>query len=226
MFQLAIPEIPKSDDKSDTPEPLETRTFEFVTITTQPSTMSQSGTSKQVRTQAMRDYLRKQNKEAITGIPEVLSAVALEEPSQYKGRFKLNTWTHKAKRKSPNARKQKSRDVEIEVASEALVTQGAKGRMKDESWQAINAGRLPNSVFSVNGRLDPFNTLAVQLGPHSEKILTHCQSPELTSGFPRSQSPLATMLLSPLPWLQFLVVVADNSRRFRYDHLHHEFCSR
>lgn len=177
MFPLAIRDISNTDDKSSTPEPLEARTFEFVTITSQPSTMSQSGTSKQVRTQAMRDYLRKQNKEAITGIPEVLTAVTLEEPSQYKGRFKLNTWTHKAKKKSSNARKQKSRDVEFEVASEALVTQGAKGETENHAWQAIDAGLLPNSAFSANGRLDPFNTLAIQLGPHSEKILTHCQFP-------------------------------------------------
>ncbi|KAE9375227.1 hypothetical protein N431DRAFT_555700 [Stipitochalara longipes BDJ] len=163
-------------DKSNAPEPLDTKTFEFVTITSEPSTMSQNGTSKQVRTQAMRDYLRKQNKEAITGVREVVSAVTLEEPSQYKGRFKLNTWTHKAKKKSSSARKSKSRGVELlelEVASQALVTQGANGELKDQSWQDINAGRLPNSAFSVNHRLDPFDSLAVQLGPHSEKLLTH-----------------------------------------------------
>ncbi|PMD44826.1 hypothetical protein L207DRAFT_562146 [Hyaloscypha variabilis F] len=176
IFKVAIPGISNADDKSDLPEPLESRTFEFVTITSQPSTMSQNGTSKQVRTQAMRDYLRKQNKEAITGVPEIVSAVTLEKPSQYKGRFKLNTWTHKAKKKSTNSRKTKSQNVEIvelEVPSQALVTQGASVGLEDQTWQGINAGQFPNSVVSINRRLDPFDTLAIQLGPHSEKILTH-----------------------------------------------------
>jgi len=224
IFKVAIPGISNADDKSDLPEPLESRTFEFVTITSQPSTMSQNGTSKQVRTQAMRDYLRKQNKEAITGVPEIVSAVTLEKPSQYKGRFKLNTWTHKAKKKSTNSRKTKSQNVEmleLEVPSQALVTQGASVGLEDQTWQGINAGQFPNSVVSINRRLDPFDTLAIQLGPHSEKILTHCQSPYLNSGFIRNQLPPLT---SPLPLLRFWLAHADISRRLRYDYLHHEFC--
>jgi hypothetical protein len=129
----------------------------------------------------MRDYLRKQNKQAITGVSEVASAVTLAEPSRYKGRFKLNTWTHKAKKKSLDARKARPRDVEREVASQELILHGGSPRSSSElegqGWQPINARRLPNPVFSVNGRIDPFDSLAVQLGPHSDNLLVHCQSP-------------------------------------------------
>lgn len=141
--------------------------------------MTQNGTSKQVRAQAMRDYLRKQTKEAITGVPEVVSAVSLEEPAQYKGRFKLNTWTHKAKTKALNAQKSRSRDLEEGMTAQSLVARGRNGGAENQEWQAINPGRLPNSVFSVNGRLDPFESLAIQLGPHSENLLVHCQLPHV-----------------------------------------------
>lgn len=129
----------------------------------------------------MRDYLRKQNKEAITGVPEVVSNVTLEEPSRYKGRFKLNTWSHKAKTKATNKRKARSRDVEGQAASQAMVLQGgdltSSEGLEDQGRRPINSVRLPNPVFSGNGRLDPFNSLAIQLGPHSENLLVHCQFP-------------------------------------------------
>ena len=126
----------------------------------------------------MRDNLRKQTKEAITGVPEILPPpVTLEEPSQYKGRFKLNSWTHKAMTKSLNTRKARPGDVEDGVVSQEIVVQRGNGGVEDREWQAMNAGRLPNSVFSINGHLDPFETLAIQLGPDSENLLVHCQIP-------------------------------------------------
>lgn len=174
-----MPDTSNAGTESDESESLESKTFEFVTITSQPSAINRKATSKTVRTQAMRDYLRKQNKEAITGIPEVASAVSLEEPSRYKGRFKLNTWTHKAKRKSVEGRKGRSRDVGEQIKSQAMVVRGgdvaASLALETQGWNPISPRHLPNSVFSVSGRLDPFDSLAIQLGPQSENILNHCQ---------------------------------------------------
>ena len=182
---VSVPAISNPDDKSDTAEPLETKTFEFVTITNQPSKVNRDETSRQVRTQAMRDYLRKQTKEAITGVAEVVSAVILEEPSQYKGRFKLNTWTHKTKTKSLNAGKARSKDVGEQAARQGMVLNdwGAAnfGNLRSHEWQSTRAGRLPNLVISVNARLDPFDSLAIQLGPHSENLLVHCQLPRVVT---------------------------------------------
>lgn len=181
MFRISIPDRSNADNESDESEPLEAKSFEFVTITSQPSAINRKETSKTVRTQAMRDYLRKQNKEAITGVSEVVSAVTLEEPARYKGRFKLNTWTHKAKKKATNASNAKSRNVGDRAESQAVVvlggeTTGSAG-LGSQGWKPISANHLPNSVFSVSSRLDPFDSLAVQLGPHSENLLVHCQLP-------------------------------------------------
>ena len=185
------PEISNPDDKATTLEPEERRTFEFVTITSQPSATNRNETSKQVRTQAMRDYIRKQTKEAITGVTEVVSHVNLEEPSRYKGRFKLNTWSHKTKTKATNARNAKLRDLDERETVEEVAVRGqdvAKvGDLEFQGWQAITPMRLPNPVFSSYGRMDPFNSLAIRLGPSSENLLIHCQSTLLFSAMIRFQ---------------------------------------
>jgi hypothetical protein len=143
--------------------------------------MTTNGTSKQVRTQAMRDYLRKQTKEAITGVPEIVAPpVTLDKPSQYKGRFKLNTWTHKGNAKSLNGRKAGSRIIAGMEANQGIVAQRGNKQVDDREWQAMNAGGLSISVFSANGRLDPFNSLPILLGPHSENLLVHCELPHGT----------------------------------------------
>jgi hypothetical protein len=184
---------------------VETKTFEFVTITSQPSALNRNETSKRVRTQAMRDYLRKQNKEAITGVSEVVSPVALEEPSRYKGRFKLNTWTHKAQKKWTNARNKKSQDVEEGIADQELnslsrSSPSSEGR-GDAGWRATSPLQLPNPVFS---RLDPFDSLAIQLKPQSENLLIHCQLPlnviTHTPSFPQTPRFFATHI-APSPTL-------------------------
>lgn len=178
--------------------------------------MMTNGTSKQVRTQAMRDYLRKQTKEAITGVPEILPPpVTLEEPSQYKGRFKLNSWTHKAKTKSLNTRKARPRDVEDGVVSQEIVVQRGNGGAEDR--QAMNAGRLPNSVFSINGLLDPFETLAIQLGPYSENLLVHCQIPHASY----SHIIFLVVYSRAIPFL-FWLVNADILLPSRFDYIQHE----
>ena len=176
---------------------METKTFEFVTITSQPSALNRNETSKRVRTQAMRDYLRKQNKEATTGVPEVVSPVALEEPSRYKGRFKLNTWTHKAQKRSTTARNTKSQHVEKGIADQALTSLSRSSPSSEEpghaGWRGTSPLQLPNPVFS---RLDPFDSLAIQLKPQSENLLIHCQLPHSviahTPSFPPTPRFLAT----------------------------------
>jgi hypothetical protein len=146
--------------------------FEFVTITGQPTSITRNETSKKVRTQAMRDYLRKQNKQAMTGIVEVVRSVNPKEPSRYKGRFKLNTWSHKNQTKVIN---KVTQDSKVPKAKKKVTNEIAWGNGLDV-WRPGKAYHSPNPVFSVNpGTLDPFDTLAIKLGPLSERLLVHCQ---------------------------------------------------
>jgi hypothetical protein len=156
-----------------TTKPLNTRTFEFVTVINEPSVVDRHETSKKVRTQAMRDYLRKQTKEAVTGVPEVVTSVILEEPSRYKGRFKLNTWSHKSKKKGTGARNLEPRGVKRRESTEEV----HGGEVVASGWQPIGPLLLPNRVFSVNRILDPFDSLSIPLEPQDEKLLVHCQLP-------------------------------------------------
>jgi hypothetical protein len=120
----------------------------------------------------MRDYLRKQNKQAMTGIVEVVTSVNPESPSWYKGRFKLNTWSHKNQAKSINKVTRNTKNPEaINETTNGVVSNGAMG-----VWRPMKAYQSPNTAFYPSpGGLDPFDTLSIKLGPHSERLLVHCQ---------------------------------------------------
>jgi hypothetical protein len=138
--------------------------LEFVTITGRPTTKNSPETSKQVRTQAMRDYLWK-HKQASSGVVKIVESVDPEEPSTYKGRFKLNTWSHKIKTKSKHKRQVRS-EVDLDVVHlRGTVGEGASG----------GHFPAPRLSFSFGTGLDPFNALAIPLTPSRDQILEHCE---------------------------------------------------
>jgi hypothetical protein len=155
--------------------------LEFITITGKPSDTNRNETSKKVRTQAMRDYLRKQNRQALSGVVEIVANANPEEPSQYKGRFKLNSWSHKAQTKSLQSRRVADRKLVVRPRVIELVQpqiRPSTAVAPDDSvpdvqmWQP----QYPNSVFSLDTRrVDPFDSLSINLGPRSEKLLVHCE---------------------------------------------------
>lgn len=137
----------------------------------------------------MRDYLRKQNRQAITGVVEVVASVKPEEPARYRGRFKLNTWSHKTKAKALNARREKG------LTSEATAKRHNRKTsiLADDDTQLVLSrpweNRSPNPVFFLDEyRIDPFDSLVVKLGSRSEQLLLHCKLDSLSR----------TLLLVPL----------------------------
>lgn len=124
----------------------------------------------------MRDYLRKQNREAVTGVAEVVASVNPKEPARYKGRFKLNTWSHKTRTKALNVRRE--RGIAIEPAPKRFNKQASTPEDADADLELMHPKqhRTPNPVFFLDGRqLDPFDSLSVELGSRSEKLLLHCK---------------------------------------------------
>jgi hypothetical protein len=154
----------------------DTQKFEFVTTTGQPTLISRNETSRKVRTQAMRDYLRKQNKQAMTGVVEVVTSVNPESPSRYKGRFKLNTWSHKNQTKALNKVTRNTKPPEtLNETANGVASSGSEYRVMGV-WRPMKAYQSLNTAFYPSpGGLDPFNTLSIKLGPHSERLLMHCQ---------------------------------------------------
>jgi hypothetical protein len=124
----------------------------------------------------MRDYVQKQNRQAITGVVEVVTSVKPEEPARYKGRFKLNTWSHKTKAKALNARREKG------LTSEATANRHNRktSTLADDDTQLVLSRpwehRSPNPGFFLDEhRIDPFVSLVVKLGSRSEELLLHCK---------------------------------------------------
>ncbi|KAI9643953.1 hypothetical protein NHQ30_007304 [Ciborinia camelliae] len=139
--------------------------FEFVTvtITARVSENDRHEGSRKVRVQAMHDYLRKQNKQSSNTIDEAYIPKVFKEPAQYNGRFKLKSWTHKARTKSlPRSQvKEPDRGADIDVAAMNSRTNQA----------ALDA----QSLVSLLGgsRLNSFNSPSIILEARSERLIVH-----------------------------------------------------
>jgi hypothetical protein len=103
---------------------------------------------------------------------EVVTSVNPESLSQYKGRFKLNTWSQKNQTKPINKSTRNTKNPEaINEIANGVVSNGVMG-----VWRPMKGYQSPNTAFYPSpGGLDPFDTLSVELGPHSERLLVHCQ---------------------------------------------------
>ncbi|KAF4628236.1 hypothetical protein G7Y89_g9915 [Cudoniella acicularis] len=159
----------------------EASALEFVTITGRPSE-HYAENSKQVRVHAMRDYIRKSKNGADAVI--AVKNVHPEEPSRYKGRFRLNTTSHNSKSKAkPKTRATpKSKDTHPRRISSTPATAIASqskdlhGDTSDQDFQkedSFGYQQSPKRVSFLGHWLDPFNTLAVQLTPLSERGFYH-----------------------------------------------------
>ena len=123
----------------------------------------------------MRDYLRKQHRQAISGVAEVVESTNLKEPAQYKGKFKLASWTHKSKEKSAVSRREKLLGAAVILVHNHCRTDedSVMANVDYEIWQSR---KTSNPVFALrSGSLDPFDTLSIKLGSLSEKLLVYCQ---------------------------------------------------
>ena len=149
--------------------------YEFVTITGEPSQIDRSETAKVVRTQAMRDYLRKQNRHGLSDMAEDVTNTKPEMPSEYRGKFKLKSWSHKTKTKAMARRMALLAQKEYPPAPKtSIVPVAHEQTMKIGLWQ--EAQQQPQtSIFVLSAsRPDPFDSLSITLTPRSERLLKHC----------------------------------------------------
>ena len=145
--------------------------LEFVTFTGQSTKVDREETSKKIRTQVMRDYIRKQNQQAQTGITKIVRPNP-EQPYQYKSKFKLNTWSHKTKTKSTLSRLEREALVALQANAFVRRHKNIQSYLHDDRFE----DQQPYSVLFFNDhRIDPFNSLSVNLSHHSENLLVHCE---------------------------------------------------
>ena len=122
----------------------------------------------------MKNYLRKQNRQAILGVVEEVKSRNPEEPGQYKRKFKLASWTHKTKEKSVLAKREKLLPSTSDSLSESpsMDEDAVKSTLDHELWQpSTTASQI---FFLGSGTLDPFDALSIKLGPLSQRLLVHC----------------------------------------------------
>jgi hypothetical protein len=124
----------------------------------------------------MRNYLRKRNRVATTGAAEALPGANFKQPSQYRNKFKLDTWTHSAKTRALNARRLLDQKKEIAKGSISDFEDSESAVLSSPVTQFHEWQPRQNFNFILDSRhLDPFNSLSVGLGPRSERLLLHCK---------------------------------------------------
>lgn len=122
----------------------------------------------------MRDYIRKQNRKPATRNSEIVKRINPEKPLKYKGKFKLETWSHKTRTKALDARRSRASKSGVDSKVINVVQLPKKVALEDliietEQW------RPPDPVFfSELQRLDPFNSFPITLDHRSQRLLLHC----------------------------------------------------
>ncbi|KAL7813331.1 hypothetical protein V8C26DRAFT_405590 [Trichoderma gracile] len=166
-------QVSKHSDKSSVsdaaPSTHSHKPLEFVTV----SLAKEKGgrhISKVVRTQVMRDYFWKRRN---LQNPDQIPPDQPTNPSQYKGRFRLNAQPNKSKPK-PMSRKTKGRDR----ASNDAAGRAQKGRIvmprgpvTDPSIYDPDGFFASTPVGLLGGSLDPFDSFALKLKPESLKLI-------------------------------------------------------
>lgn len=147
--------------------------LQFVTVTSTKQ-KNRKDVSKVVRTQAMRDYFWKQRN------PDSSEAAASDlpmDPSQYKGRFRLNSPPNSTKAKG--AKKDKSR---AKKASQVQVARVQKGRPARDRGPLLDIRfyltdglleKIPPTMLGAT--LDPFDSFKIDMKPEAMKLIWYCK---------------------------------------------------
>jgi hypothetical protein len=146
--------------------------LQFVTVTSTKQ-KNRKDVSKVVRTQAMRDYFWKQRN------PDSSEAAASDlpmDPSQYKGRFRLNSPPNsKAK---AGAKKDKTRGKKANQ-----VARVQKGRVERDRGPLLDIHfyladglleKIPPTMLGAT--LDPFDSFRIDMKPEALKLIWYCKS--------------------------------------------------
>ncbi|KAH8808106.1 fungal-specific transcription factor domain-containing protein [Xylogone sp. PMI_703] len=144
----------------------EVQALEFVTISG-PSEIKAAETSKRIRIHAMKDYVRKQHNQVVVGDSgdRTTPDPRHTSPSLYRGKFKLHSWTHKAKAKSLAKQKLRALEREQILENTERLLSGTRSQVTPRSRK-----QGPPAIIS-GSKVDPFDSLAVPLQPRSEQLL-------------------------------------------------------
>ncbi|PTB36265.1 uncharacterized protein TrAFT101_000233 [Trichoderma asperellum] len=161
-----------SRDKAPPKRASTAKPLQFVTVTSTKQ-KNRKDVSKVVRTQAMRDYFWKQRN------PDSSEAAASDlpmDPSQYKGRFRLNSPPNAAKAKAKAAAK-KDKTRAKKANQVARVQKGRIGAARDRGPLLdirfyLTDGLLEKIPPSMLGAtLDPFDSFNLDMKPEALKLI-------------------------------------------------------
>lgn len=151
--------------------------LEFIAVTGTEADERNKNVSKRIRSQAMRNYVWRQNHPTTTDAMAAAAAVPLKVKSQrkYEGKFRIGSRPRRAKRSA----KVKLAILESTISSESEQDQESvrKALLRYSKW-SIRQSLMPdkNLLMRKGANSDPFNSFSFPMGPESEQIIFYCES--------------------------------------------------
>jgi hypothetical protein len=147
--------------------------LQFVTVTSAKQ-KNRKDVSKVVRTQAMRDYFWKQRNPDNT---EQAASDLPMDPSQYKGRFRLNSPPNSKAKAGAAAKKDKvrsKRSNQVARAQKGRITM-PRGPITDLSVYDVDGFFASTPPRMLGATFDPFNAFKVDMKPEALKLIYYCK---------------------------------------------------
>lgn len=168
--QVVVVNLPSRayDERLTYTDEYDVQPLEFITVTGASTDRPDRNVSRIVRSQAMRNYVWRQNHPTLTDEMAAAAAVPLKEKPQrkFEGKFRVGSRSRK-KRTSAKAKrsivgsKTGNRDLVLEAQTRWLIRQSL---MPDKSL-----------LMRGGSYADPFDAFAFPLGPESEKFIFYCE---------------------------------------------------
>jgi hypothetical protein len=176
LVTLNIPSRPYDQRFTYTDE-YDVQPLEFIAVTGTEADERNKSVSRRIRSQAMRNYVWRQNHPTTTDEMAAAAAVPLKVKSQqkYEGKFRIGSRPRKTKKSA----KAKLAILDSTTTSESEQDQESVRRAlwRYSKW-SIRQSLMPdkNLLMRKGASSDPFNSFSFPMGPESEQFIYYCES--------------------------------------------------
>lgn len=177
LVTFNIPPSRPYDQRFTYTDEYDVQPLEFIAVTGTEADERNKNVSKRIRSQAMRNYVWRQNHPTTTDEMAAAAAVPLKVKSQqkYEGKFRIGSRPRKAKKsaKATLAILDSTTTSESEQDQESV----RKAILRYSKW-SIRQSLMPdkNLLMRKGANSDPFNAFSFPMGPESEQYIFYCES--------------------------------------------------
>jgi hypothetical protein len=162
------------DERFTYTDEFDVQPLEFITITGSTTDRPDRNVSRIVRSQAMRNYVWRQNHPTLTDEMAAAAAVPLKEKPQriFEGKFRVGSRARKQKKPSKAKRPVSAKDKGEDSMNEIHLI---------NNYWLLRQSLMPDKNLLMRGGAfaDPYDSFQFPLGPESEKFIFYCKCDNL-----------------------------------------------